>query len=185
MKGKDLCKNQVARQGISFQVVSPRDYDECQTHRAKLCADILKRFFGKDIHVVDAGCGTKLLKRHFKNYTGVDLVYGDDIEKGIPSGDVVVFMNVLEHVVDLQRVLDNVHADYVYISVPQEHHRMSSPDHVRHLTLFDIKELMPEWTLMGKWFWVLKPRFWRLRYLLPIVSVFAEDEISLWQTSEN
>ena len=180
MNPSTLKDNQAKHQRISFQCNRPKNYQAAQEHRAKLCADIIKKFIRREPSMVDAGCGFKLLEKHFWDYTGIDLAYGDDIEKHIPPGNVVVFMSVLEHVTDLKATLDNVDADYVYISVPQEKHRMPSRDHVRRVTWEVIKELT-DWELIGVFMWTLKPRLWRLRYFFPIVSVFAEDEISLWR----
>jgi len=176
-----LKANQIAKQGLSFQCKQPKNYQEVQEHRAALAAGIIKRFIKPEPDVVDAGCGYKLLKKHFNHYTGVDLMYGHDIEQYIPNGDVVVFMSVLEHVTDLKKTLDNVNADYCYVSVPQEKFRMPSNDHVRRVTHKTIKEFKPDWELEGIWMWTLRPRFWRLRYFFPIVSVFAEDEVMLWR----
>jgi len=180
MNPNKLATNQLEQQELSFQCKHPKNYEEAQEHRAALCAGIIKKFIGKDQLIIDAGCGFKLLEKHFKNYHGVDLILGNDIEQNIPRGDVVVFMSVLEHITDIRKTLDNVQADFVYISVPQEKNRMPSRDHVRRVNWQLIKE-MTGWEMMGTWMWTLKPKLWRLRYFFPIVSVYAEDEVSLWK----
>lgn len=166
---------------MRFQCDSPGSHREMMEHRHALLAAIIKHTIEEEPLVVDAGCGDRWLQKHFKAYIGLDLKEGRDIEEGIPPGDVVVLSHVLEHVVNFGRVLENVEADYCLISVPVERDRMPSPDHVRRVTMDDIKTFQPKWELIGKWFWILRPRLWRLRYFCPIVSVFAEDEITLWR----
>jgi len=166
---------------ISFQCNQPKTREEAARHRAACVAGIINKFIPwESPKVVDAGGGNGYLGEHFEIYKNWDLADGHDIQDSIPIAQVVVFMEVLEHVVDLKKVLDNVKADYVLIGVPRERNRLPSPDHVRRVTINDIQALT-DWELVGKWFWVLRPRLWRLRYFFPVVSVFAEDEISLWR----
>ena len=86
---KDAIKNQLELQDIQFQ----------NTDRFLLMASILKKFTQCQM-VVDAGGGEGTLGRFFGSgcYINWDLLDSHDIEDHIPSGDVVVFSHVLEHV---------------------------------------------------------------------------------------
>jgi len=169
---------------VNFQCFSPGSHREMMEHRHALLAALIKYIVDEEPRVVDAGCGDRWLAKHFLHYVGVDLKEGHDIQDCIPKGDVVVLSHVLEHVINFGAVLDNVDARYCLISVPVERDRMPSPDHVRRVTIQDIRTFKPEWELIGKWSWILRPRLWRLRYFFPIVSVFAEDEITLWKVGK-
>ena len=181
----EIAYNQLDQQDLSFQCMKPKSYAEMQDHRAELCADIIKKFAGTHKKIVDAGCGDKFLGKQFPaaDYTGVDLLYGDDIEESIPEGDVTVFLNVLEHLVDVRKVLDNVRSEWVYVSVPVERD-LPSIDHMRKIDYHLISEFMPCWELVGKWFWVMVPRFAAWRRFMPGVSSFAEDEVTLWRVTQ-
>jgi hypothetical protein len=169
---------------VNFQCFSPGSRQEMMEHRHALLAALIKHCIDEEPRVVDAGCGDRLLAKHFLHYVGVDLKDGHDIQDFIPKGDVVVLSDVLEHVMNFGKVLDNVDADYCLISVPVERDRVPDWDHVRRVTVQDIQTFQPKWQLLGKWFWILRPRLWRLRYFFPAVSVFAEEEITLWEVRE-
>ena len=172
--------NQLSMQCHSFYCIEPSTEKRMRRHRMILISKIIRETLGADVKVVDAGGGHGELGNFIRNYTNWDLLDGHDIQKSIPGGDVIVFSDVLEHVVDLKKTLGNVKAEYVLISVPRERDFPPSIDHCRRLDWQEIRELT-DWKLIGKWFWVMRPRFWRIRKLLQI-SAFAEEEITLWST---
>lgn len=166
---------------MNFLCKHPKSYTDSREHLAKLCADLIDKYVATNAKVVDAGCGNRELERYCKNYIGVDLLEGHNIEESIPKGDVVCFIDVLEHVEDLAAVLNNVDADYVLISMPMEH-RLPDSDHKRRISMGTI-ERFTEWELMNYWMWILQPKFWRLKTAFPFASPFAEELISLWKVN--
>ena len=73
-------------------------------------------------------------------------------------------------------------AKFVLIAVPLEREFPPSIDHVRRMDWQVVKELT-DWELRGKWCWVMKPKWWRVRKFFG-VSAFAEEEVTLWSTRE-
>lgn len=167
---KRAIKNQLEHQAFPFH----------NCNRFALMANIITKFVGSDVLVIDAGGGDGELGTHLLNFVNFDLLDGEDIEKFVPPGDVIVFSQVLEHVVDLSAVIRNTNAKYVLVSVPLEREFPPSIDHVRRLDWQSIRELTG-WKLVGKWCFVFRPRFWRIRKFFG-VSAFAEEEITLWRT---
>ena len=164
---------------MNFVCKHPKSYGESRTHLTKLCSELITEHVGADAKVVDAGCGNRELQAFVKNYKGVDLIEGHNIEDSIPTGDVICFIDVLEHVDNLIKVLDNVDAKYCLIVSPIEH-RKPDPDHRRRIHWQDIAYLT-KWKMLSKWMWILQPRFWRLKTAFPFASPYAEEEITLWE----
>ena len=167
---KKAIEHQLREQKLSFH----------NSDRWFLMAGIIRRFVEKCGPVVDAGGGQGRLGNYFSDYLNWDLLDAHDIEESIPKGDVVVFSDVLEHVVDLKKTLANVKAKYVLVSVPVERDFPPSIDHVRRLDWRVIRELT-DWELEGLWFHVTRSSHWRIRKFFGISS-HAEEEITLWQT---
>jgi hypothetical protein len=162
-------ENQLSLQRIKFQGVD----------RLELVARIIHEVVGPLAFVVDAGGGDGWLAKYFVDYVNWDLLDGHDLEEGIPAGDVTVLAEVLEHVVDLKKVLDNVQSEWVLVTLPQERDFPLSVDHTRRLDCKLLREFV-DWELVGVWSWVMRPRFWRVRKFFG-VSHYAEAEVSLWR----